>query len=157
MSKKEVVKSAVAEVLKSSGFHKKSDCWYERTKDAILVVNLQKSQFGGQYYLNLGVWLNKLGPATFPKEHHCHIRTRLESVRESGLARALNSDDESVADGERKRLIILGLSEQGIPWLRRCGELGSLKKMLEGGVLIGAMVHKNVKALLAELRPTEDG
>lgn len=149
MSGKEVINSAVAEALERSGFFNKSDSWYERTKDAVLVVNLQKSQFSGQCYLNLGVWLNKLGASTFPKEHQCHIRVRLESLSPPRLARALNADDASVPDRERKDVIGSRLLEYGVSWLRRCAELTSLREMFDGGSLTRAMVHKRVKALLA--------
>ncbi|PZS07781.1 MAG: hypothetical protein DLM55_09900 [Acidimicrobiales bacterium] len=43
-------------------------------------LQLQKSQYGLRYYINVALWLLALGEAQFPKERTCHVRSRLSRV-----------------------------------------------------------------------------
>jgi hypothetical protein len=45
-----------------------------------VAVGLQKSDHEEKYYINFGVWVKRLGAATFPKEHQCRIQSRLTSL-----------------------------------------------------------------------------
>lgn len=67
-------------LAKSKGFTKRSGAWYLSREDTILVMDLQKSNYGPRYFVNVAVWLRALGEAQFPKEWHCHIRTRLTDL-----------------------------------------------------------------------------
>jgi hypothetical protein len=78
MSARDVVQVTFGEFAKNAGFSRRSASWYRTGADVITVLNLQRSQYGPKYYINIGLWLVALGEATTPKEHHCHIRTRLE-------------------------------------------------------------------------------
>jgi hypothetical protein len=62
------------------GFTKHSRSWYRQTADVLKVLNLQKSQYGPSYYLNVALWLPELGDTRYPPENHCHVRTRLNSI-----------------------------------------------------------------------------
>src|SRR3989337_1174480 len=75
-------------LLKENRFKKKANRWYYHADETILVVNLQKSYYGDQYYINLGVWIKALvnedytkhfpvSDLNFPKEYECHISLRL--------------------------------------------------------------------------------
>lgn len=72
-----IVQTTLANVMKGLGLAKKGSTWYLRRDETIFVVELQKSNYGLSYFLNIAVWLRELGDAQFPKEHACHIRTRL--------------------------------------------------------------------------------
>lgn len=89
--------------LQPMGFVRKGSTWRYRDDGVISVVNLQKSQYGGQRYVNLGVLLTALSDAENPMENECHIRTRWESLAddERSLAAALNLEVE-LADGDRQ-------------------------------------------------------
>jgi hypothetical protein len=66
--------------LKKWRFQKKTGNWYLNEKEIIKVVNLQKSNYGNQYYVNLGVYFKGIdADNNVPKEQQCHIRTRLNS------------------------------------------------------------------------------
>lgn len=97
-----LVQSTVDAYAKSRGFVKNSGSWYLKREDVILVLNLQKSNYGRQYFLNIGMWLTALGMDEQPKEQHCHIRSRLSRLA-SDAARAealLDADKLEVeADG----------------------------------------------------------
>jgi hypothetical protein len=78
MSTRDVIQVAFDDFAKNAGFSKRSSSWYRSGSDVVTVLNLQRSQYGPKYYINIGLWLVALGEATTPKEHHCHVRTRLE-------------------------------------------------------------------------------
>jgi len=78
MDKKEFIKIFNNE-LKKHKFIKKGYSWYLFEEKVIKVVNLQKSQYSNLYYVNLCVFFKDLEKTDFPKEEHCHIRTRLDN------------------------------------------------------------------------------
>ncbi len=79
-SARNVLRSTLNDFGSSAGFIKNSGAWYRRQGDAISVVDLQKSQYGNQYYINVGLWLLEIADERFPKEWVCHLRTRLEAL-----------------------------------------------------------------------------
>ncbi len=74
------LKSVIDAALKSCGFVKRGSTWYRHYPETILVVDLQKDDFGGRYYINLAVALRVLNPGEHPPETRCHIRIRLERI-----------------------------------------------------------------------------
>lgn len=78
MIDKNKLKNAFAAALRKAGFVKKSNSWYRSGEDAIVVLNLQKSPYGDNYYLNVGISLKTLSSEPFPKENHCHIQMRAD-------------------------------------------------------------------------------
>lgn len=64
--------------LKNSGFKKSKATWHKITDDIIFVFNIQGSQWGQEYYINLGIYLRVLGLELNPSENLCHIQTRIE-------------------------------------------------------------------------------
>ena len=74
------VKATFAGFGERNGFRRKSNAWYLPQAETIAVLDLQKSQYGPQYYANVALWLLPLGDAATPKEGTCQIRTRLTSL-----------------------------------------------------------------------------
>lgn len=64
----------------SAGFEKKSGSLYRRGDEVIEISNLQKSQYGPQYYFNQGFWLRELDDEPFPKSNLAHIAARIEDL-----------------------------------------------------------------------------
>ena len=72
--------SSLNKFLSRYHFIKRSISWYFDEGTIIKVVNLQKSQYGSLYYVNLSIYLKDLnGDVKFPKEDECHIRTRMNN------------------------------------------------------------------------------
>jgi len=146
------IKKAFSTSMKKAGFGKKSDGWYLSMDDTILVVNLQKSNFGEQYYINLAVWLNELGQITFPKEYQCHIRTRatlLEPERQKYWEdKVFNLENTEITEEERLELVQSFLENTAIPFLLSCGEVAELKRLHQEGQLKGAAVMANAQKIL---------
>lgn len=68
---------SLAPFLKAVGFKKKRGSWHREQDDLIHVVNIQGSQWGADFYLNIGVYLKALGQESRPPEYRCHFRSRL--------------------------------------------------------------------------------
>jgi hypothetical protein len=68
---------ALAPLLKPLGFKKRRVTWHRATADAIHTINIQGSQWGPEYYLNVGTYLRALGHETTPPGHRCHIQSRI--------------------------------------------------------------------------------
>src|SRR5262245_38923985 len=74
------LQQALAPALKQRGFKKSGATWRKWSAEAIGVLNLQGSQWGPSFYINLGVYFRALGDRDQPTECHCHIRTRLGAL-----------------------------------------------------------------------------
>lgn len=81
MTREEFAK-AIAPDLKANGFKKSKFTWHRKTDDGVQVFNAQQSQFGDEYYLNLGYFISALGNESNPPEYRCHVRHRLNSAKE---------------------------------------------------------------------------
>ena len=63
--------------LKELGFKKSGLNWRRSLPDLVHVVNIQRSQWGPEFYINLGVYITALGSDDQPRHNRCHIRARL--------------------------------------------------------------------------------
>ncbi len=133
--------------LRQAGFIKKGDSWYFSGAETILVANLQKSNYGNQYYVNLAVYVKQFGEERFPKEHKCHIRMRLDAVVTDGTERTFNAEDLSVSEEERQNAVAQVMQSKAIPFLQRLATLEGIRRMVQQGELRKAMVHKLIKEL----------
>lgn len=76
MTKEELV-IFISPILKTVGFKKTRTTWHRNSLDGVCVVNVQASQYGSEYYLNVGFYIGALGSLEKPPEYKCHIRERL--------------------------------------------------------------------------------
>lgn len=118
MTDRTVVERAIADLLNPLRFKKTRATWHRTAAETVLVLNVQKSEWGPTLYVNLGVYLRRLGDETAPPEHRCHIRARLDRVVEnaSSLVEALDLES-SLFDAERQESIIGAIVQSGLPWL----------------------------------------
>jgi hypothetical protein len=137
--------------LQPLGFKKKASSWYLEQEDTLVLVDLQKSNFGDQFYTNVAAWLKVLGRNVFPKEHQCHIRIRLGAAYPELKAPAdklLNLEDLSLTDAQRSdginQLFINGI----IPLTTLFKDVDSAKNALHSSILSGALVTKRAQELL---------
>lgn len=114
------------------------------------MVNLQKSQYARQYYINLGTCLKQLGGPERPKEYECHVRIRLTSLMpdETALKQALDLEDETVPDEVREREVLDALDRFAIPFLKKAGSLEGLEELFNDGTLNKCLVDRRVGQLL---------
>jgi hypothetical protein len=74
-----VLVPAMDSVLAPAGFQRRGASWSRRFDDVVQLVELQRSSFGEQYYLNVGLWLTTLGPVPQRlRERDMHVRLRVD-------------------------------------------------------------------------------
>jgi hypothetical protein len=140
------------EVILPSG---KTNTWHKPHQDTILVVNLQKSQFGEIYYINLGVWVRLLGENEAPKEYQCHIRQRATSLpteKTKALEQALNFVEAPMTPEERHAVIAEFMRTEAIPLLDSLATLEGIHTAIETQRLRGGMVPENLRGPLSQGR-----
>ena len=74
----ESFKSQLKAPLKAAGFRKTGSTWRRASHTSVAVLNVQKSQWGPEHYINLGVYYFSLGSDTSPPENRCHVRERAQ-------------------------------------------------------------------------------
>lgn len=139
--------------LAPAGFRRRKDTWYKTNEDAITLVNLQKSQWGGQYYVNLGVYIRYLGKATSPPEHKSHIRARLTSIAGSeapAIDAALNLERTDFSTEGRANTIERALTRIAVPFLAERSVLPRLRELHAQSRLGPVLLTKVTRDLLEE-------
>ena len=135
---------------KSLRMAKHSGSWYRTCGDVDQVLELQKSQFGRNYYVNVALWLRTLGDTKFPKENQCHVRARLETLAAdsaSELACLLDLDCY-IPDGERQSLLREFLQRRLQPFLDRATSVQALRGLHREGILRSAAIRGPALSLL---------
>ncbi|MGM9473293.1 DUF4304 domain-containing protein [Pseudarthrobacter sp. YS3] len=146
-----VIQTTFDAFMESAGFSKKSGSWYRTSLDVITVVQLQKSQYGLQHYVNIALWLRPLGEATAPKEQVCHVRTRLSRLigNEEAQLEALLDLDVQMSDGERAEKLRSFLNVHMRPALEAVASLDSLRDGAGRKVVAASLVRGTAQGLLA--------
>ncbi|PNI09774.1 hypothetical protein CXX84_05975 [Arthrobacter sp. AFG7.2] len=146
-----VIQTTIDDFMKSAGFSKKSGSWYRTTDEVITVVELQKSQYGLQYFVNIGLWLRPLGKATAPKEQVCHVRTRLSGLvgNEEGQLEALLDLGVPTPDSERAEKLTTFFEAHMGPALEPVASLESLRAGAGRKVVAASLVRGPAQGLLA--------
>src|SRR5688572_11144963 len=88
-TQRDPVRAAVEEFGAKVGLKKRAKTWYARSAEVLGIVNLQKSQWGPQYYVNLAFWFVALGADEVPKEREGHVRTRFDALFDESKAAEL--------------------------------------------------------------------
>jgi hypothetical protein len=147
-----VLQEAVADAVVPAGFRKKGSSWYREEADAILVISPQKSQYGSQYFLNLGVYWRELGEKTAPREEECHVRGRISSVLSADeskeLERSLNFEDRSIEDEARRTALRDALVNHAIPLLKRCSTRDGLREEHQKSTLRRFVVARRLAMMI---------
>jgi hypothetical protein len=143
-----VIQEAFVEAVKGGGFHEYAGSWYLDGAEATLVVNLQKSTYGDQYYVNLAVWDKSLGEVKFPKEHKCHVRLRLGSLVGGDAVRCFDGEDQSLDNATRRVLIKAVMEQHAIPLLKPCVTRDGIKRRIAEGAFKKGFVHFQILGIL---------
>lgn len=148
MIDKKSLKKAIAEPLERAHFLKRGQSWYLEGRDATVVLNLQKSDWADDYFINVGIWLNSLGESRYPDANDCHLSFRLE-----GLFRAeqqLIRDGASLERGDAGMVEDLAnfIGAQVVPFLQECTHLGTLRTFLASGRFKSGFIRKDARQAL---------
>jgi hypothetical protein len=140
VSKRNAVQQAFDRFGQEAGFEKRSGSWYRHGEEVISISNLQKSQYGAQYYVNQGFWLRQLADVRYPKSNEAHIATRLEDLMldaEEEIGMLLDLERE-LPDQQRIDELNALLNQRLLPLIERGGSIAGLRSMVDGGTLAGA-------------------
>jgi hypothetical protein len=102
-------------------FEKKSGSWYSRSGEVVSISNLQRSQYGPQYYVSQGFWLRSIDDERYPKSERAHIVSRLDSLlpdaeqRISELLDLENGLDETAATATPRWSAVREFAPNGSP------------------------------------------
>lgn len=154
MIDKNHLKNAFGETLRNAGFVKKSDTWYRSGTDAIIVLNLQKSDHGNYFYLNLGISLKALSDELFPKVNHCHIQIGADSLVGDDLpflSRALDLDEGNEEDLNR---FIVMMNDRILPLTSEFLCLNQLREHYKKSTFKGALLFWQARELLERTQQT---
>ncbi|TIO06857.1 MAG: DUF4304 domain-containing protein [Mesorhizobium sp.] len=121
---RDIIVQSLAERASRYGFPGvRATNYYREWPETVCLLNLQKSAWGPQFYLNAAVWLTRLGAERRPKEYNCHIRWRVDSQMEDEQSKtftqALNLE-HPLPDDHRLSLIKEGVDAYGFRLLSRC-------------------------------------
>lgn len=82
---KNVILNGMKVILKEKGYKKKDSSFYKNSNNAIVLINLQKSQWGENFYINIGILFKELeNNIEYPKENQSHIHFRIEDFGNHG-------------------------------------------------------------------------
>lgn len=141
-------KTEIGRILEQSGFRRRGQSWLWNGPDGIAVVNLQRSNWANEYYVNIGIWLKALGGSQLPEIHECHLSFRLESLfpdhRELILVGCSleDSSEEILADLSKF------FQEEVIPFVKQCTRLEVLRNFMFEGRLKQGLMTKDARELL---------
>lgn len=110
MEKKDFVKY-LDNLFKPFGFQKKGKNWYVESEELIKTINIQKSKFGDNYYLNYGFILKSLDLLNL----EMHIFNRLGSLNDAENQRIMKLlDFEQSIDEEQRRIELSSYIEKNM-------------------------------------------
>lgn len=114
MSERNIVQTTFDAFGKSLGGVKRSGSWYTTGADAVVVMDLQKSQYSVRYFINLGIWFLGVGASDWPKVPNCHVETRLTRItanaEEKDYVDRLLDMEFPLADEERNQKLLARFS-----------------------------------------------
>lgn len=141
---KDAVQAAVAAAARAGGFKGGPRTWRMEVPLGLAVLNLQKSQWGPQYYVNFGLYVRSLGVLPEPRAEQCHYYARAERVDPSQEQRwkELLDLERPIEESQRRREIEAFLSVVVVPFLTSLGSDEGLRAAhADGRLTQGARVE----------------
>lgn len=148
MIDKKSFKNAIGIPLEKAEFFKRGQSWYINGKDAIVVINLQKSNWSELHYINFGIWLNAFGDTQFPQLNHCHLYYRIENFFPEERELIVTSCDLDRSSLEKLTQLSRFIEQQLIPFAWECTDETKLRVLMIKGVLNGGLVRHEAKVYL---------
>ena len=146
------VTSAVGEAASAAGYRRHRNTWHCENEETVLLINVQKSQHGQQFFVNLGVIVKALGERSSPSASNSHLQWRLEEfmpdAQRDDLAAAL--DLERSLDGARRSAVLRSaLATYGLPRLEDMSTMDRLRSELKRDPQVRAHAMAKLKRFMA--------
>lgn len=179
MIDKKAFKKTFGAPLEDAGYFKRGQSWYLNGEDTIIVVNLQKSDWGERYYINIGLWLKKLGEPIypigqsietiereikgfkrkkygdtfFPDENECHIGIRAESLFLDERLMLYNSCSLESSDEHQLSILANFIKNEMIPLFQNCTHEDKLIALFDQGVFERSFIWWKAREYLSREKP----
>ena len=150
MIDKKIFKKAFSAPLEKAGFTKKGQTWYLDGRDTIVVVNLQKSNYSEDYYVNVGIWLKALGDASFPQVEYCQLNYRMENLFPDQLTLIRQGCSLAYSDAELLTGLSDFLAEKFIPFAQSCTDDHHIRELFAQGDLKRGLIFMEARKYLQE-------
>lgn len=145
--------SLLDDSLIARGFLRKASSWYRQSGGVLQVFNLQKSAYGGQFYVNLcfvpdGMEVDGM-PA--PPEHKCPIRIRLDSVypeRSDQIKEVFDLEAMGLGDEGRAVSVTALMRELVLPFMAAHDEVAKIRQAIAHGTFERGAVSLAVRRFL---------
>jgi hypothetical protein len=133
-----------------NGFKRKGNSCYLPGERIIVVVNLQRSDWGPRYFINIGFWIKDFGDESFPSVFKCPLNYRVERL----FPERQELISESCYLPESNNQLIENLYEfvelDLLPFLRNCTELEFLRALLKQGKLEKGVITLEARMFLSD-------
>lgn len=136
------LESALAPRLRALAFRKRGRTWWRDESDVVQVLNLQ-SVAGQQLFVNVGVYVKRLGEQGSPPVNQCHISARLERVIPSAHELIRSADPHGTVDP----LLVELIASEGVAWLSSVATLGGIARYIVDGGSTKGLVGASIAAL----------
>jgi hypothetical protein len=138
--------------LEGAGFIGRAPRWRLSGPDAVVMVEVSKSQYDLQHYVDVGIWLKAIDGTEPSAPFQCHVNMRIESLfperYELILTECLLSADEEAAplfSDDFQRFLTL----EFLPTLKELTRVDRLRAFMRAGRFSNALVFKEAKELLS--------
>ena len=149
MTDKKAFKKQLANVLLDAGFLLKVNSWRASGEEVVVVVEINKSPYDEQHYLNIGFWINRLGSFAGQKYNQCHLYFRLEGLFPLRRTLILNSLYLSKTGGlEPNQDFFSFVSSEVIPFVKASMTLSDLARAFRDGLLADGLLLREARDLL---------
>ena len=148
MIEKIALKKALDGILIEARFQKKSNSWYMSGDDAVVVFDLQKSDFGAYFYINIGVSFKSLVNEGFPKINKCHISMRADRLVEGDADQLALGLDMNEGDECALSIAVDIVKNKILPIVVNFGNIEALRDFYSKGVLKNSLMHWQARELL---------
>ena len=143
---------ALNDVLKIEGYKKKNSSFYKHTSDLILIINLQKSIYGDEIFINITIWLKVLDDQEWPLYYKGHLRSRIGGLvtNPKMLADSLdyrNDNDDIQLIKNKMNYAVNVIRDEVVPYLIQYATLDDIRNMVllqKSGIKQKFLIHRDV-------------
>lgn len=139
------------------GFKRRGAAWTSVSRDVSQIITLQKSNFSGQYFLNVGIFLLDLDAPEPPREELAHIRLRANSLlpeRDADAVTKLLDSDYPIESEDRKTRLDQTLRGPLLSFLEDSSTRDGLRDLAGRGAFRNAFLHHRAREMLSEHTPS---
>ncbi len=150
---KNIIRTIVDRELRSAGYQRLGSRWYKSKPEVAVVIDVQRSVYDAQHFINIGFWIKDLGLFDKPRTEQCHIKLRASSLPladDEDFGKLLNLDEE-MDEGERERRWSNFVRNAILPFCDDNLSVEGLCKTYSKGQFRDALVLKGAHALLQSL------